>query len=247
MRDPVKLIVADLEGDRRPWYHAGMDQLGMFVKYWEPGRVKTRLAASLGDRAASSLYRHFVFTLVRRLAEVGQRRVLVYTPAERKPEFEALANEHWDSAPQADGNLGQRIQAYFAAAFHAGATRVLLVGSDSPNVPVEYVQEAFRLLARVPVVLGPADDGGYYLVGAAGTVPPIFARISWSTPHVWPQTVQRLRDAGCPYGVLPPWYDVDDPADLRRMERDLARPGPLDAPLAQLRDEVSRIIATNHD
>ena len=241
------MIVADLEGDRRPWYHAGMDQLGMFVKYWEPGRVKTRLAASLGDQAASSLYRHFVFALVRRLAAVGQRRVLVYTPAERRPEFEALANEHWSSAPQAGGDLGQRIQAYFADAFQAGATRVLLVGSDSPTLPVEYLQEAFRLLARVPVVLGPADDGGYYLVGAAGSVPPIFAGISWSTPQVWPQTVQRLRDAGCPYGVLPPWYDVDDPAGLRRMVRELACQGPLDGPLAELRDEVSRITAMNHD
>jgi len=239
--------VAALHDPGQPCYHAGMDQLGMFAKYWEPGRVKTRLAASIGDQAASRLYHRFVLTLLRRFAHVGQRRVLAYAPAERGAEFAAWAPAGWQLAPQAGGDLGQRIQAYFAGALRDGATRVVLVGSDTPNLPVEYVDEAFQRLSQVPVVLGPADDGGYYLVGAAGCVPPIFAGIPWSSPQVWPQTVARLRDAGCPYGVLPPWYDVDDLASLRRMDRDLACAAKLDEPLGELREELSRAMAMNDD
>ena len=225
-----------------------MNQLGMFAKYWEPGRVKTRLAAAIGDQAASSLARRFVLTLLQRFADVGQRRVLAYTPAERRTEFESLAADGWLLAVRADGDLGLRMQDYFATAFRRGATRVVLIGSDSPNLPVDYVTDAFQQLERYPVVLGPADDGGYYLVGAAGSVPPIFAGIPWSSPQVWPQTVNRLREANCPCGVLPAWYDVDDLENLRRIDRDLANQEPLDEPLRCLREDVmERITATNHD
>jgi hypothetical protein len=219
-----------------------MDQLGMFAKYWEPGRVKTRLAAAIGDQAASSLYRRFVLTLVQRFAEVGRRRVLAYTPAERRTEFESLAAEDWQLAAQAGGNLGERMQAYFANAFRSGATRVVLIGSDSPNLPLDYVNDAFQQLDDAPVVLGPADDGGYYLVGAAGSVPPIFAGIQWSSPQVWAQTLNRLRNADCPYGVLPVWYDVDDLASLRQVYQDLADREPLDEPLRHLREEVFHVV-----
>jgi rSAM/selenodomain-associated transferase 1 len=225
-----------------------MDQMGMFAKYWEPGRVKTRLAAAIGDPAASRLYRRFVLTLLQRFAGVGQRRVLAYTPAERRTEFESLAPDGWLLAAQIDGDLGQRMQDYFADAFRRGATRVILVGSDSPNLPVDYVNDAFQQLDKYPVVLGPADDGGYYLVGAARSVPPMFSGIQWSSPQVWSQTVSRLRDADCPYGVLPAWYDVDDLASLRRIDGDLADQEALDEPLRRLREDVIKLItATNHE
>ncbi len=220
----------------------------MFAKYWEPGRVKTRLAAAIGDQAASSLYRRFVLTLLRRFAGVGQRRVLAYTPAERRTEFAALAADDWMLAAQGDGDLGQRMQDYFVEAFRSGADRVVLIGSDSPNLPVEYVHNAFQQLDRYPVVLGPADDGGYYLVGATGSVPPIFQGIQWGSPQVWTQTVHLLRDADCPYGVLPPWYDVDDLAGLRRICRDMAIQDPWDGPLRRLREDVNEAVTTtNHE
>ena len=216
----------------------------MFAKYWEPGRVKTRLAAAIGDQAASSLYRRFVLTLLHRFAGVGQRRVLAYAPAERRTEFESLVADDWILASQGGGDLGERMQHYFAEAFRSGADRVVLIGSDSPNLPVEYVHDAFQQLDRYPVVLGPADDGGYYLVGAAGGVPPIFAGILWSSSQVWTQTVDLLRDADCPYGVLPAWYDVDDLAGLRRIHRDMADQEPLDEPLRRLREDLIKVDGT---
>jgi glycosyltransferase A (GT-A) superfamily protein (DUF2064 family) len=100
-----------------------MDQLGMFAKYWEPGSVKTRLAAAIGDEAASSLYRRFVLTLLSRFEGIGQRRVLAYTPPERRAEFESLVADGWLLAAQGDGDLGQRMQHYFAEAFRQRQSR----------------------------------------------------------------------------------------------------------------------------
>ena len=214
----------------------------MFVKYWEPGRVKTRLAAAIGDQAADTLYRRFVLTLLQRFAGVGQRRVLAYTPAERRTEFESLAADDWLLAAQADGDLGERMQDYFADAFRQRRTRVVLIGSDSPNLPVDYVNDAFQQLDKVSGRVRPRGRWRVLSGGAAGSVPPIFAGIQWSSPRVWSQTVIRLRDADCPYGVLPAWYDVDDLASLRRIYRDMADQELSDEPLRRLREDVFHVV-----
>lgn len=224
-----------------------MKQFGIFAKYWQPGKVKTRLAASVGDAEASGLYRRFLDTTLRRFGNAAQRRVLAYTPPERRSEFAALADDAWHLEPQAAGDLGRRMQRYFAEAFRSGAERVVLIGSDSPTLPLEYVTDAFDLLKTFPVVLGPADDGGYYLVGAAGAVPPIFAGVAWSTPLVWSQTQSRLQAAGIRCGVLPAWYDVDDLAGLRRMDGEFAEHGLLDEKLRALREDVARVLDGHHE
>ncbi len=141
--------------------------------------TRHRQDASGGDgrceSPASLLYRRFLVTLLRRFDHVAQRRVLAYTPPERRAEFALVASDAWTLDAQVSGDLGKRMQHYFAEAFRRGADRVVLIGSDSPTLPLEYVTGAFQLLDTFPVVLGPSADGGYYLVGAAGEVPPIFA------------------------------------------------------------------------
>ncbi len=200
-----------------------MNQLGLFAKYWEPGQVKTRLAAGIGPVAASRIYRSFVSHLLERLRHIAQRRVLAYWPPDRREEFQALTGGAWDLVPQCDGDLGKRIRHFFSQAIQAGAGRVVLLGSDSPTVPAKYVHRAFEMLEDSPVVLGPAADGGYYLVGVAGSVPPIFqGGISWGGSAVYRQSVRRIREAGLSFGELPPWYDVDRPEDLLRVRKELA-------------------------
>lgn len=221
--------------------------MGIFAKYWRPGAVKTRLAASVGDDAASRLQRRFLVTLLRRFGHVAQRRVLAYTPPDQRAEFALLAADVWTLQDQAVGDLGKRMQNYFTEAFHSGAQRVVLIGSDSPTLPLDYVTGAFQLLDTFPVVLGPADDGGYYLVGAAGGVPPIFAGVAWSTPLVWNQTQSLLQAAGYRCGVLPVWYDVDDLPGLRRMERELADTATLDETLRQLHEDVAIVLESIAD
>ena len=224
-----------------------MRQLGIFAKYPQPGRVKTRLAATIGDEAACRLYRAFIETLLRRFANVGDRRVLAFSPPERRAEFEPLAGQSWQLAEQSAGDLGQRMRRYFEEALAGGASRVVLLGSDSPTLPVEYVQRAFNLLSDVPVVLGPSDDGGYYLIGVAERVPPIFDDIAWSSEAVFEQTARRLQSLGRDFRKLPPWYDVDDEQDLRRLKNELSEqpsePGATDCGFAMLRDSIAEVDA----
>lgn len=194
----------------------------MFAKYWEPGLVKTRLAAAIGDLAASQIYLLFIRLLTARLADSADSSTLAYWPPDRRQAFASLVGENWDLVPQSDGQLGKRMQDFFATAFEQGAQQVVLIGSDSPTIPHDYVRESFRLLDHHRVVLGPANDGGYYLVGMAEYLPAVFDRIRWSTSSVWQDTLRRISEFGLTYSELPPWYDVDEPRDLVRLRNELA-------------------------
>lgn len=198
-----------------------MRELGMFAKFWTPGEVKTRLAADVGLEPAARLHQAFLQTLVERFAHAGDRRTLVFSPANKLGEFRTLRAASWRFEPQGEGDLGRRMQAYFEAAFAAGAERVVLIGSDSPTLPSGFVESAFDMLERRPVVLGPAADGGYYLVGAAGQPPPIFEGMAWSQPTVFAETITKLEAARLEYATLPGWYDVDAIEDLRRLHEEL--------------------------
>jgi rSAM/selenodomain-associated transferase 1 len=200
-----------------------MNLLAVFAKYWAKGAVKTRLAAQIGDEAASRLYRACVERTVNRFSSVADRRVLAYWPPETRAAFAPFEACGWELAPQSPGDLGARMRHFFEDAWRAGAKCAVLLGSDSPTLPLDYVQQAFAALQEIEVVLGPARDGGYYLVGAAGRTPPIFEGIAWSTPDVWPQTIARLDASQTPYAVLPEWYDVDEAHDLRRLHQELSR------------------------
>ena len=219
--------------------------LGLFAKHWQPGHVKTRLAAGVGFERAAAIYRQFVRALLARLTPLAapplaEDRMLAFTPRQHAADFRAILPDCWRQEPQADGDLGQRMNTYFAARFAEGYQRVVLLGTDSPNLPLEFVAKALAELKPDQVVLGPTEDGGYYLVGAHGpTVPPIFTHIAWSTSNVWQQTLQALRSAGTMFHTLPSWYDVDDMADYQRLLSDLA--GCEEPQLQQLLRELEAI------
>jgi rSAM/selenodomain-associated transferase 1 len=201
----------------------------MFAKYWEPGRAKTRLAATIGDDAAAELARLFLETLLLRFQDVADTRVVAFTPPQRREAFSAIAPAAWQLEPQGEGDLGQRMRRFLDGSLRDGAGRVVLIGSDSPTLEASLIQQAFQRLADHDVVLGPSTDGGYYLIGVADRVPDLFEGIAWSTPRVWDQTVERLERIGCRYATLPLWYDVDQQSDLARLCEDLARRSDLSA------------------
>lgn len=196
---------------------------GMFAKYWQPGKVKTRLAGGIGAVSAARVYESFVVALTSRFRAVADCRILCFSPRERRKEFTELAEPHWTAVPQAEGGLGERMSVFFSEAFQSGADRVVLIGSDSPTLPRENIAAAFELLAENDVVLGPTPDGGYYLIGARRTTPPVFEDVAWSTPDVLAQTIERFRAAELTYEQLPSWYDVDELADLHRLRDELLR------------------------
>jgi rSAM/selenodomain-associated transferase 1 len=186
--------------------------LGLFAKWPAPGAAKTRLCAGRGPEWGARVARAFLLDTVERLAGVGDRRVLAFAPPEAADDFAALVGGRFELVPQADGDLGRRLARFAADQMAAGAGALVLVGADSPTLPLEYVERAFAELGGADVVLGPATDGGYYLIGFARRVPPVFDGVAWGTSRALADTVARLEGAGR-LALLPLWYDVDTPDD----------------------------------
>ena len=185
----------------------------VFVRAPELGRVKTRLAAALGDDGALRVYRRLAEHTVREAREVGGELRVHFTPAERDAEVRAWLGDAV-YIPQAAGDLGTRMEAAFRAAFDAGAERVVIIGSDLPDLSAALLRRAFDALASHPAVLGPARDGGYYLLGMTSLIPGIFHDIPWSTATVLARTLERLRAAGIEPVLLDTLTDVDEVEDL---------------------------------
>jgi rSAM/selenodomain-associated transferase 1 len=192
------------------------DALLVFVRAPVEGRVKTRLAAALGPRGALRVYRRLAehaLAAARALGPAVSLRVHV-TPADDVPAVRAWLGAGPAYLPQAEGDLGARMAAAFADAFAAGARRVVIIGSDLPDLSPDLLRRAFDHLSATDAVLGPAADGGYWLLGLARPLPEVFAGIAWSTDGVLAATLARLRAAGIEPARLPTLRDVDEAADL---------------------------------
>jgi len=216
--------------------------LGMFAKYWEAGSVKTRLAAAIGDAAASRIYFHGLSSMLDRFASLAEIRTLVYWPSAHLDEFTKLAGPAWQLVPQTTGDLGNRIKNYFEAAFQNGASRVVLIGSDSPTVPRDWIRQSWQMLEQSNVVLGPSSDGGYYLVGMSQFAPAIFDNIRWSSAFVLTDTQSRIAEQGLSVAQLPAWYDIDIVDDLHRLRRELATQPPADTDWTNLIAAIDDVI-----
>jgi rSAM/selenodomain-associated transferase 1 len=191
--------------------------LGLLAKQPKPGFVKTRLAAESSADFAAAVATALLTDSVERLASVEARRVLAYTPPEAEPFFSQLVRGRFLLIPQVEGDLGRRMAAFFQHQFQAGARQVVLVGVDSPTLPLSYIEEAFSKLDRADLSLGPATDGGYYLLGCSSRIPPIFENITWGQPNVLKDTIARLQNSSWKLDLLPPWYDVDTLNDWRML------------------------------
>lgn len=190
------------------------NRLGVFVRSPVAGEVKTRLNPVVSADQARDLYLAFLADLFTRLRE-SKHRPVVFLAGERTPGLDALLDPHWDVVAQADGSLGDRLAAAFAQLLRAPGDRAVIIGSDSPDLPLPYLKRAFQALKHRDVVLGPATDGGYYLIGLRQNAPALFRGIAWGTPVVLEQTLAAIEREQLSLALAPPWYDVDDPASLR--------------------------------
>jgi rSAM/selenodomain-associated transferase 1 len=166
--------------------------LGLFAKQPSPSQVKTRLAAATSPEWAARVAEAFLRDTLNRLLQVDARRFVVFAPVGAASFFLALAGDRFELTPQCPGHLGQRMAGCIAAQIEAGAEAVVLVGTDSPTLPTDLIEQAFRELERADLVLGPATDGGYYLIGCGRRLPPVFEGIDWSSSRVLGQTVAAL-------------------------------------------------------
>jgi rSAM/selenodomain-associated transferase 1 len=177
--------------------------------------VKTRLGDEVGMEVAAKLHAAFMDDLAFRFRSTGDRRILGYWPIESIAYFDRFQKLGYELWPQPEGELGQKIISFFQQELKDDGSRVVLIGTDSPTLPLEFVEQAFDMLNDVDCVVGPATDGGYYLIGLRRLEPCLFENISWSSASVLYQTVQRATAAGLSLNLLNPWYDVDDLQDLQ--------------------------------
>jgi rSAM/selenodomain-associated transferase 1 len=217
---------------------SGRDVLLVFLKAARPGAVKTRLAATLGKAPAAELYRALAEAEVRRTAPRGgeYERRFCFTPKGAHAAMKAwFPGEVFE--PQAGADLGARMALAFDQAFRGGARRVAIIGGDVPAVSREIVREAFRSLQGHDVVLGPARDGGYYLLALSRPRPGLFRGIAWGTSSVLAATVKKA--TGLAVRLLEPLTDIDTLEDLRSEWRRLA---PLLAARPALRRGIARAL-----
>ncbi len=199
------------------------EALIVFAKRPEPGAVKTRLTPVLTAAEAARLYDAFLRDSLDAYAGLALDRSLgvrLYLTGSGDP-VEPLPGGVSVHEQRGEG-LGARMLNAFVETFVAGAERVAVIGTDHPTLPPAFVARAFEEL-RTPfsVVLGPSDDGGYYLLGMNELYPALFEGMTYSHPDVFAHTLDRAEMTGAGVSVLPSWYDVDMPAALRRLAADL--------------------------
>lgn len=197
-----------------------------------PSKVKTRLAEVIPNtKARVGLYTAFIadqIRVCRSLSDVTLR--LAYTPEGSASDFELMGLSPDELLPQRGHDLATRERTLFEDLFKEGFRRVVIIGSDLPSLPGRILEDAFRRLDRPRyVVLGPAEDGGYYLVGlsrddATASIPDLFSNIRWSTPWTLSDTIAAAEQARTTVELVQPWYDVDDEAGLQRLRDQLSSP-----------------------
>ena len=204
-----------------------MSTIIIFARAPVLGEVKTRLGKAIGAERALALYEAFLDDTCALTQGLGARRVMAVAGDVDHPRLQHLAkSQRLVVESQGDGDLGARMAR--AVATHVARGPVVIVGSDAPTLPRAHLHQALDALMAHDVVIGPSDDGGYYLVGARVDVPELFAGVRWSTPEVLATTLERLGARA--YALLPAWHDVDSAEDLERLERELATLPPSVAP-----------------
>jgi rSAM/selenodomain-associated transferase 1 len=188
-----------------------------FIRYPEKGRVKTRLAASIGDERALKLYKRFLLNILSTLNQGTFLFYLCFYPADALESLRKWLGEDYLYMPQQGVDLGERMKNGFIEAFAMNLKRVVLIGSDIPTLPLEFIEEAFTSLEEKDVVIGPSLDGGYYLIGFKDKKfsPRVFKGIPWSKERVFEETMGILEQEGLTVHTLKPLRDIDTIEDLR--------------------------------
>lgn len=196
-------------------------RLLLFTRYPEAGKTKTRLITELGATGAALLQKRLTERIAHQSKLLAQRTGIAsdvhFAGGSRKKMTFWLGA--MNCVEQTNGDLGQRMRSAFEHSIEAGAETVVLIGSDIPDISAELLQQAFTSLLTKEVVIGPSQDGGYYLIGMVASQAPklyplLFEEMPWSTGELFATTVSRLEKAGYDVAILPTLRDIDLPADL---------------------------------
>lgn len=166
----------------------------LFIKYPKKGHVKNRLAKDITQENAVNLYKKFVIDIISTVQQIKTTLILCHHPSTMLPQFQKWLGQHQNYIPQKGNNLGERMTYCFKYVFNKGFQRAILIGSDSPDIPKKILTNALNQLQKNDIVIGPATDGGYYLIGFNQTtfLPQIFESITWSNSTVYKQTKEKI-------------------------------------------------------
>lgn len=189
----------------------------LFIRAPELGRVKTRLEKKMDAVTVLGLYQCFVEDIVQSLTSGGYDISVFFAPSDKAPAVQAWLGSKIHTQAQTGRCLGERMSNAFSSVFAAGVDQAVLIGSDFPDLDLEILHEAFAALQQKDVTIGPAQDGGYYLIGFRKDTfdGDVFTGIDWGTAHVYQKTLQHIHAAGLNGHVLPTWQDIDTYEDLR--------------------------------
>ncbi|MCF8028531.1 MAG: TIGR04282 family arsenosugar biosynthesis glycosyltransferase [Desulfobacteraceae bacterium] len=215
----------------------------VFVKAPLEGLVKTRLAGCLGARGALLLYRALAADVLGAVCAMDCQVRVFYYPANHQDIVRGWLGDHIALYVQQGADLGQRMHHALCCTAADGFERIVLIGSDIPGIDEQILKSAFSALETSPAVLGPAKDGGYYLVGfRSGSIfPQAFDAIDWGCSDVFEQTMKRFEEKGQTPAVLPVLSDIDTPEDLRVLAVQLAGGGGFQGRLLHTRDVLGQM------
>ncbi|HEX9454218.1 MAG TPA: TIGR04282 family arsenosugar biosynthesis glycosyltransferase [Candidatus Binatia bacterium] len=194
--------------------------LAIMAKAPAAGRVKTRLVPPLSYEQAAELYRALLLDQLANLKNfTAAERYIAYAPDDVEALMRDLGGSDYQYLPQRGDDLGARMEHLFSDLQSRGHSRIILIGSDLPALPLQILNDAFTRLSSpdTQVVLGPSEDGGYYLVGMNQPTAAIFENMTWSHDRVLAQTTERLTRLGVGFGLTRRWFDLDTIDDLRRL------------------------------
>jgi uncharacterized protein len=192
------------------------EHLIVFTRYPEPGKAKTRLIPVLGAAGAANLHRQMTEYTIGQVRELQANRkvyVEVYFTGSESTTIQNWLGQDLVYQSQGEGDLGMRMLQAFAVALKAEANAIA-IGTDCPSLNSQLLAQAFEMLPHHDLVLGPATDGGYYLIGLRRLIPELFAKIHWGTSEVFPQTVKIAANLNLSVAYLPTLSDIDRPEDL---------------------------------
>lgn len=199
------------------------DALVIAAKAPVQGKVKTRLFTFLTPQEATDLYESILLDILDRVSGIeGVERFVAFYPEEGRSYFEDKGLRiGFGLIEQRGEDLGERLKSVFQTLFDEGFSRIVIIGSDSPTLPLEYIKNAFDRLKQYQVVIGPCDDGGYYLIGLNSPLYDLFEGIKWGGSDVFKSTCSKARLSDYSLYILPGWYDVDLKDDLNRLSKEL--------------------------
>lgn len=199
-----------------------MKAIVLMAREPKPTCVKTRLTPPLDPADASRIYHSFLLDKIDQVCGIdGVGRFVAYTPDSSREFFSTIVPRNFRLFPQEGGDLGERLANVSGSLLDEGYDGVVLMDSDTPNLPSSFIISGLEALNENDLVVGPCEDGGYYLIGLNRKTPEIFQDIPWSTPEVAQTTMGRSLALDLKAVMLQKWYDIDTFDDLKRLKREM--------------------------